>query len=206
MARLEWGADDKLWGANGLYWGEITADTEEAESEALWFHALIRVDMSETEILRLWTGLEDLEFDEAGSTNTWLGAGQAIEIGNMSSHTIASDDKLILTFNALTEEYRNRWLVPVGPKPIEVRTIASDDYGISWTILPQVKKGLLSNPVYEDGVYRIQVVHPFEIRQSLKPLNWSHEDQQARHPGDRGLEYMRRIANGVEAKWPNLDR
>lgn len=42
-------------------------------------------------------------------------------------------------------------------------------------------------------------------RNSARQSMFSHEDQQARYPGDLGLEYAYRITQGVKRVWPQFD-
>lgn len=208
MPRLKWGADNMFWGDQALYWGAV-GDEVPVGSQAFhepWVHWLVRVDLSSTEIVRAWTGLGDVEItEEDGTTATWTGGGQAIAVGNLTSHTTPSSSRMEIQLNAIPDEYRGRWVAPVGNVFAEARTIVSENYGIAWRLLPQVKRGLFSNPRMRGGLYRFEIVHPFEVRQRIRPLTWSHEDQIARYPGDTGLAFMRQVASGVDATWPHVE-
>lgn len=205
MALLKWGDDGKLWGADpDFLWG-AAGDMDAADVPAIWFHALVKVDLAAPAgTQRMWTGHETLSFEENGVVNDWAGGGRTLEVTGVASSTGPGADRVRLTLNALSDTYRDQWLEPVGARPVEIRLIASEDYGLSWTILPKAKRGVLSGPVYSDGVYQVDVVHPYEVREGHPPLVWSNENQQARHPGDTGLSFMRLMASGIEAKWPHL--
>lgn len=205
MARLNWGDDGKLWGAEGLYWGEITADQDVTDVPPVWFHALVRIDHVTGPPSRFWTGYGDLVFEEAGVTNTWTGGAGVLNVSAIKMSSVSSSDiGVSVSFSGLQEQFRSDWLIAVGARPVEVRLIASEDYGISWTLLPVMKKGLMDSPVYRDGIYTFNIVHPFEVRDKSLIVNWSHEDQNDRFAGDRGLEFMRHIAGGIDLRWPNL--
>lgn len=207
MPRLKWGADDMFWGDQALYWG-ATGDTVPVADQAFhdpWVHWLIKITLSPTETVRAWTGRGMLEItEEDGSVNEWAGGGQAISVGNISSHTTPSSSRLEIQLNVIPDEYRGKFVTPVGPAAAEARTIVSTNYGIAWRVLPQVKRGLMNNPRMRGGTYRFEIVHPFEVRQRVRPLTWSHEDQIARYPGDTGMAFMRQLAGGVEATWPHI--
>lgn len=202
MARLYWGADGKLWGDEQLFWGATEEEVEDLP--AVWFHALFSATLSGG-VARLWTGSDDLTVDieDGDGPREYFGAGQCMDVSAVSAQVGPPNDSTRVTINSIPRAWRNRWVIPVNGSPAWVRFIASDDYGFSWSLLPIVREGLLSGPQMQEGVYSVDIVHEYDNRDRSHRLIWSDETQQARHPGDKGMAWMRSLAQGITLKFPH---
>lgn len=204
MARLYWGSDGKLWGGEELFWG--MTDEEIDALPPVWFHVLIRTAFPAPDgVVRIWTGVGDLTLDveDGDGEQTWTGGGGLLEVSPARVETGPSSDALTIQVNAIPDEERARWAVPVGGTPVSMRYIASEDHGVSWTLIPVVRAGVLSGPTIGGGVYSVDIVNEYALRERAHPLTWSDEDHRARYPGDSGLSGMRSLAGGVDLFWPN---
>ena len=113
------------------------------------------------------------------------------------------DRRLTASFPVTDPELRAALLVDPGPLEIVIRSVFSNDRGQSWSVVPNKLVGRLSRPVIKNGVYTIEIeTHAGDVDRG-RPLKWSDEDQRARYPGDRGLEYMRQLASGINTRWPS---
>ncbi|MDE2906669.1 MAG: hypothetical protein OXQ28_11365 [Acidobacteriota bacterium] len=97
---------------------------------------------------------------------------------------------------------RTSILADHGPVPVTVRFLTSPD-GNTWTQLNRRYVGRLSGPAYVRGIYQVRLDTLASDVDRGAPRFWSHENQQARHPGDMGLEEMARLASGFEFYFPN---
>ena len=80
--------------------------------------------------------------------------------------------------------------------------VYSEDNGASWKRLGRKLIGQLSRPIIKSQTYQIEVetIHGDIDRGEVQ--YWSDEDQKTRYPGDRGMEYMRKLSEGIDIKWP----
>ena len=184
---LEWSA------AFGAAIG-ATLDASGVTPMAAWFAEL----GTGADSIRFWSGDEDLIFDSkayAGRNFIAL-SGSENSIGAPSRRMTAS-------FAATTPELRAALLQDPGPLMVVIEWIVSNDYGQTWNRVPHKFVGKLSKPVIKDGIYSIEIeTYGGDIDRG-RPLKWSHDDQQKRFPGDRGMEYTRRLAEGIrDATWP----
>ena len=110
--------------------------------------------------------------------------------------------RMTASFTIFDSTLRRALLQDPGPLTVEIRWIYSIDNGVNWLMVPRRFVGRLSTPVIRDGRYTIEIETYGGDVDRGRPLKWSHEDQMRRFPGDRGLEYMRAISEGVEISWP----
>ena len=113
------------------------------------------------------------------------------------------DQRLTITLSSIPPSVRAEFLQDVGAVEVEVSLIYSVDRGATWRSAPLSYSGRLSSPTMVNGRLTVELetlrgdVDHGEIRY------WSHEDQERRYPGDKGLEYMRQLAQkGTETGWP----
>ena len=93
-------------------------------------------------------------------------------------------------------------MIDNGPYDIEVDWVYSEDNGATWKRLGRKLIGQLSRPIIKSQTYQIEVetVHGDVDRGEVQ--YWSDEDQKAKYPGDKGMEYMRKLSEGIDIKWP----
>lgn len=154
--------------------------------------------------LRLWTGYGTLTF---GNRN-YTGAGSVLGVSEVETALGEPDKRVTLSLSGVPRASRRRFLQDVGPKEVVIEWIFSLDRGKTWSkapndMTPFTFRGQLSSPSMTQGVLTVEVETMRGDVDRGRPLPWSHEDQQQRHPGDRGMEYMRILANeGVTTAWP----
>lgn len=186
----------------------IVIGAAEPADEALTVHWLMTFP-DHNPVYRFWSGEGDLSLDG----HTW--AGRSWVSLSAAENALDGPDKRMTVSLAVSttsdepaerEAMRHlRTILMQDPGPLEVviEWIFSRDHGQTWQRLPATFAGRLSNPVIRDGVYSIEIETWAGDVDRGRPLKWSDEDQRARAPGDRGLEYMRQLSEGiVDARWP----
>ena len=147
---------------------------------------------------RLWTGSGDLVW----SGHTWRGSA-VLDIGEAEQSSGTPDRRLTIGISGIPIDLRSQFLQDPGPAQVTISWISSTDQGVTWAATPLVMQGRLSGPVMRDGVLVVEIETALGDVDRGRPAYWSHEDQQRRHPGDRGLEYMRDLSGrGIETGWP----
>ena len=167
-------------------------------AETAWRQNLITLESDPP--LRLWTGPGSLTLDE----QTYLGGGQALGVSEYERASGEPDRRLRITLTGIPTTLRARFLLDSGPLPVTVEWIHSADRGKTWTKVPALAlRGRMSSPSLAGGSVTIEIETQRGDVERGRPLRWSHEDQQRRHPGDLGLEHMRALSQqGVDTKWP----
>ena len=146
---------------------------------------------------RFWSGDGDITIGGV----TYQGRN-FISLSTAEASLEAPRRRMTASFTIFDSTLRRALLQDPGPLTVEIRWIYSIDNGVTWLIVPRRFVGRLSTPVIRDGTYTIEIeTYGGDIDRG-RPLKWSHEDQIRRFPGDRGLEYMRAISEGVEITWP----
>ncbi|MBF2755731.1 MAG: hypothetical protein ISN29_10820 [Gammaproteobacteria bacterium AqS3] len=93
----------------------------------------------------------------------------------------------------------------VGPLLVNVSWIfhrSSTSETEDWTPTKKSFRGRLSSPSLSGAQYTINVESIVADIDRGRVLNWSNDTQKARHPNDRGFEYLTELAEGIETKWP----
>ena len=151
-----------------------------------------------TPIYRFWSGDEDLTL--AGKTYQ---GRNFISLSGAEASLDAPNRRMTASFAVVTPELRQALMQDPGPLTVVIEWIHSTDHGQTWMRVPRKFVGRLSRPVIKDGVYTIEIETYGGDVDRGRPLKWWHEDQQARHPGDFGLSYMRQLSEGIaDARWP----
>ena len=148
---------------------------------------------------RFWTGRGRLDY----SGDLFEGGGQAVGVGEVELVSGNPDRRLTITLSSIPSALRAQFLQDVGAVEVEVALIFSADRGSTWQSAPLSYSGRLSSPTMVNGRLTVELetlrgdVDHGEVRY------WSHEDQMRRFPGDKGMEYMRQLAQkGTETSWP----
>ena len=127
--------------------------------------------------------------------------GSLIGISSISSGQ-DENPRVTLSVDVTDATRREYLLVDPGPEEVRVRWIYSADKGITWKYAPRQFLGRLSEPLISDGRYTVDIVsHESDVDRGV-PLRWSGEEQRRRNPTDYGMEFMRRLSEGIETKWP----
>ena len=156
------------------------------------------LDLLGTGRVRLWTGESELTI--AG--HTWTPTNIVDSVSIAAGQLANTETRLTLGLFATTDALRSMFLQDPGPAQITVRQVVSLNDGLSWTLVPRAFTGRLSVSTLQGDRYMVDLVD--RLGDPLRPaaLYWSDEDQQRRHPGDRGLKYMKRIDAGIDVQWP----
>ena len=153
--------------------------------------------------LRLWTGYGPLTF----GNQTYQGAGAVLGVSEVETALGEPDKRVTLHLSGIPRPLRRTFLQDAGPKEVLIEWIFSLDRGKTWSKAPNTTpfafRGRLSTPSMTQGMLTVEVETMRGDVDRGRPLRWSHEDQQQRHPGDLGMTYMRALANeGVTTAWP----
>jgi len=136
----------------------------------------------------------------------YQGMSTALEVGTVEVTAGTPDRRLTLRLGTVPMALRSRFLQDDGPRPVRVklarvtRTSGASPQG---TVLQTMHAGRLSTASMQHGVLTVEVETRLGDVDRGVPLQWSHEDQQRRYPGDLGLEHMRALARGgITGAWP----
>lgn len=147
---------------------------------------------------RYWaTGEDDVSF--AGET--WAGAGPLQRL-DLPDHAFDPGERSAAVALQVTDTTLRDYVVGnPGPEDVDVRIVYSLDGGATWTAGPYRFRGQLGRSTFQDGVWNAEITRK---RRNARVFDaeWTHEDQQAAYPGDRGLERMAAIAEGERIRWP----
>ena len=155
---------------------------------------------------RFWSGVGQLTL----IGETWLGGGRAVSqggrpivaIGPAEATAGVPDLRLQVTIDVETATLRTALLQDLGPARAIVYWISRSGGG-SWTVHPFRVDGNLSRPQVVGTVASFEIETLAARADAQIPKFWSHEDQQRRRPGDRGLEYMAALAaREIQSDWP----
>ena len=146
---------------------------------------------------KFWSGENDL------TLNGVLYQGRSfISLSTSEASLDAPRRRMTASFPAVDGELRAMLMQDPGPLIVEIRWIYSLDHGQTWLFVPRKFIGRLSTPIIREGTYTIEIeTYGGDIDRG-RPLRWSDEDQQRRYPGDRGMEFMRALSEGIDTKWP----
>lgn len=150
---------------------------------------------------RFWSGDTDLTFE----SETWEAAA-AIRLEDITDQLGSPARRVRANFRVTDPNIRAVFLQDIGPEPVTLRWISSDDRGISWTLIPIIFVGRVSVSNMRDGLFSCEFeTYTGSVDKGL-PKKWSHESQMSRVPGqvDRFLEMTRAIEAGAEREisWP----
>ena len=139
----------------------------------------------------IWTGGEPI--DIGGETFTPTNLVMDVSLVSGQFHGAETRASITLLNTAAT---LSTFVKDPGPAQVTIRQLANG------AVVPRAFTGRLTSPVLEGNFYKIDVVD--RRGDPIRPLPrfWSDDDQQRRFSGDRGLQYMRQIAAGVDVKWP----
>ena len=149
-------------------------------------------------VTSFWSGTGELTYN----SRTYRGTNGIISLSDYSVELGEPNNRLTATLQLSTPEVARQFLIDNGPYNVEVDWIYSEDNGATWNRLGRKIIGKLSNPLIKNQTYQIEVetIHGDIDRGEV--LYWSDEDQKRVYVDDRGLEYMRKLSEGIDIKWP----
>lgn len=155
-----------------------------------------------------WTGFGSITVDG----DTYLGAANLVERSEIPFGIDDEAGDLTLTLSGVDPALIAKVRAADGEiygQPISVWGQLFDEAlqpsGGKWLIF----KGVMDVPTYSAPSFGTRaIIIPCEgewtDRNSARFSMFSDRDQKARFPGDRGLEYVYRITQGVRLKWPQF--
>ena len=138
----------------------------------------------------IWSGPADID-DADPATLTYRGMGELLRVDESSEESGRPDTSLRVAISLSDAEIRNRFLADIGNPIAEVRWLGRADDG-TWAFLPGRARGRMSSPVISEGIMTFEIATLLGEPDRGIPLQWSHESQIGRHPGDMGFEWLRK--------------
>ena len=149
-------------------------------------------------VTSFWSGTGDLIYN----SKTYRGTNGIISLSAYSVELGEPNQRVTATLQLSSPEVARQFLIDNGPYNVEVDWVYSEDNGATWERLGRKLIGQLSRPIIKSQTYQIEVetIHGDIDRGEVQ--YWSDEDQKAKYPSDRGMEYMRKLSEGIDIKWP----
>ena len=151
---------------------------------------------------RVWSGEGQLSLN----SETWEGVsganGAAVQLSAYTAQIGQPRQRTQVQVAVPPAAIRDMLAFDSGPRGIRVHYIYSTDAGRTWEEAPISIAGQVSRPQYEDGLYTVEIETWGGDADRGEPKFWSDETQKAEHSGDKGFEFARQIAQGLEVKWP----
>ena len=201
MADLDYGLDELRWGSDNLIWGTAPAAIV-AGVEAIAHWALEASYPEDGEDILVWTGVGTLT---KGGKN-YVGIGpQFLTISETEASYQTQDGRVQVSFGTIDTDLITKFLKDPGAVSVKLNIVVSTDGGTTWTFLPRSVRGWLSSPSIKAGIYTFEIATDASDIDRGRPLMWSNENQQRRHPGDLGFSHLQALGSGVEIRWPPFD-
>lgn len=157
------------------------------------------IEMQLPDVIRIWSGEGVFTFDG----EDWQGTGQVLDVGEFEQSPEIAARRMHINVSVLDETRLAALLQDSGPFWVIIRFLGRSDPSNDWTLLPLRFRGRASSPGIRDGVMTLELETLKGDVDRGDPFLWSHEDQQARFPGDMGFEHLRTLADeGIDTTWP----
>lgn len=146
---------------------------------------------------RICSEIEPFDWDG----NTYAAGGHILKLSPVPVSKDPTNKRLTLTISGVPEEAQRLYSQDAGVVSYRLRVLTSADGGNTYTVRAGGLRGRCGAPVYRGSTIEI----PLETRDAdlslAAPVTWSDEAQQTRHPGDKGLEFVRELANSFNTSW-----
>ena len=158
--------------------------------------------------LHIWDGIGTQEFLKFRSTamQEYTGVGYALEVSAIENKTGLPDRRVGVSLGIGRDNASAKALLSqdLGPVKALLRFAISQDGGKTFVLLPSIRKGQLSNIQFDSqrGTMNTELETLRGDILRAVPRYWSHETQQLRHPGDKGLEFLSQMQEGFESTFP----
>ena len=140
-----------------------------------------------TPVERYWSGDTPLTY----GGNTYSSIGKVLGVGVSEQRVDVPNIRLQIAIDLSETTVRAKFLQDRGPLDTTVTFIKSTDNGATWSATGWILQGKLSTPDIRDEVLTVEVETFKGDVDRGRIVVWSHEEQQRRHPGDKGLAYLR---------------
>ena len=151
---------------------------------------------------RVWSGLEQLDWNGTIWDGTQNVNGAFVSVSPVTDKVGTPDRRASVTVSVNAEMTRELLAVDTGPVSVFLRYLYSLDNGLSWIEAPMALAGRLSQPKFEGGFYSVEIETWSGDADRGEPKFWSDETQRAEFPGDKGFEFVRKLSQGLDTKWP----
>ena len=147
----------------------------------------------------VWSGEGDLNYNE----KVYKGAGRFIELSQLDYQVDQPNNRLTATLVAGSEEVQQIFVSDDKIYLVEIQWIISIDGGVNFSPTGREYLGRTNGPTYSNGQYTIEIEPTLSDQFRQQPVYWSDEEQQAKYPGDLGLNFASDLIDGVKkGKWP----
>ena len=151
---------------------------------------------------RVWSGLGNLDWNGLIWDGTQSANGSFINVSPVTDKVGTPDRRASVSISVTAEMTRELLKVDVGPVSVFLRYLYSLDNGLSWIEAPMALAGRLSQPKFEQGLYTVEIETWSGDADRGEPKFWSDETQRAEYPSDKGFEFVRDLAQGIDTRWP----
>ena len=151
---------------------------------------------------RFWTGERNIIVGGELFRPTMVDGRSLMTVSEVEHRSNNPNRRARIAVAVSGENIRRALSVDIGPIPITIYWLASLDGGHAWEQVGHVFQGRLSDPVITDGVYSAEVETWLGDIFRGEKRQWSDETQRQKYPGDKGLEFIRSLADGFERRWP----
>lgn len=166
---------------------------------------------------RWWSGVGTLQFD-AGDGNgdrDWLGSQfgdtQVMGVSAISATADGIPQRMGITIgiDSTRDDIRHSvTAVDLGPVAVTMYFVYRETGAEAWTLMhdgtePRVIKGRSAQSTFVKGVWSFEVENRVHDADRLVVDVWSDSVHQAKHPGDKGMEFVASIEEGLDFDWPH---
>ena len=151
---------------------------------------------------RVWSGLANLDWNGEIWDGTQSVNGAFVAVSPVTDKVGMPDRRASVSIAVNAEMTRALLAIDTGPVSVFLRYLYSLDNGLSWIEAPMALAGRLSQPKFEQGVYTVEIETWSGDADRGEPKFWSDETQRAEYPGDKGFEFVRGLAQGIDTRWP----
>ena len=160
----------------------------------------LKATYEETDYL-FWTGNGVLNYENA----RWTGTYSLILVSPAGSELDGPSNRLQVVLNPrITDEVLGLLRTDLGPLPVEVQRIVSEDYGRTWNRV-LLYRGKMSGQrfVSNNGTFTFDIETEDGDRDRLESSFYSDAEQRALYPTDSGFSFLEQLAQGVDLEWPS---
>lgn len=158
---------------------------------------------------KFWSGRNQLTITETdGSTTTYKPTMTENDASVISikapDETPGEAVRLQAIMDASDPNIRVQLRRDFGPLRLRLRWLYynADDATPQWKLTSKSFTGRLSSPTLEGAMYTVDVESMISDVDRGRAVIWSHDNQLASNPGDKGFEYIASLAEGISTKWP----
>lgn len=149
--------------------------------------------------LRYWSGVGELVHDG----NTYQGANKLHFVGPLEQRPTKPSRRMEVHISLKEDARLAEFLQDRGPFGVVIHYLGRSGPGGAVVLLPVRFVGRASSPAIVQRMLKLELETLKGDVDRGTVRYWSHEDQQALFPGDKGLEHMRKLAEeGVDTTWP----